>query len=90
MADTPKYLTLSCRTSDEGCKQLSNDCHGTDQKAPGSTGKRQRSHICDKMTAKCITQHKSVYWENTTEPEDPQTEITYCETSKKSRGSDIW
>ena len=50
-----EYLTLSCRTSGEGCKKSSNACHGTDQNAPEWTGRRKRSHICDKMTARCIT-----------------------------------
>ena len=56
-----EYLTLSCRTSGEGCKKSSNACHGTDQNAPECTGRRKRSHICDKMTARCITRHKLVY-----------------------------
>ena len=56
-----EYLTLSCRTSGEGCKKSSNACHGTDQNAPECTGRLKRSHIFDKMTARCITQHKLVY-----------------------------
>ena len=63
-----EYMTLSCKMSGEGCKKLSNACHGTDQNVPECTGRRQRSHICDKMTAKCITQVG--LQENTTEPED--------------------
>ena len=55
-----EYLTLSCRKSGEGCKK-SNACHGTDQNAPQCTGRRKRSHICDKMTVRYITQHKLVY-----------------------------
>ena len=58
MAD---YLTLSHRTSGEGCKKSSNACHGTDQNALECTGRRKRSHICDKMTARCVAQNKLVY-----------------------------
>ena len=53
-----EYLTLSCRTSGEGCKKSSNACHGTDQNAQECTGRRKHSHICDKMTARCITIHE--------------------------------
>ena len=56
-----EYLTLSCRTSGEGCKKSSNAFHGTDQNALECTGRQKRSHICDKMTARCITQLKLVY-----------------------------
>ena len=56
-----EYLTLSCRTSGEGCKKSSNACNGTDQNAPECTGRQKHSHICDKMTARCITQHNLVY-----------------------------
>ena len=80
-----EYLTLSCRMSGEGCKKSSNACHGTDQNAPECTGKQKHSHICDKMTARCITQVG--LQENTTEPEDthPQTEIlvTMCAILKQ-------
>ena len=58
---THPFMALSCRMSGEGCKKSSNACHGTDQNAPECTGRRKRSHICDKMTARCITQHKLVY-----------------------------
>ena len=56
-----EYLTSSCRMSGEGCKKSSSACHGTDQNAAECTGRRKRSHICDKMTARFITQHKLVY-----------------------------
>ena len=56
-----EYLTSSCRTSGEGCKKSSNACHGTDQNAPECTGRPKRSHIFDKMIARCITQHKLAY-----------------------------
>ena len=54
-----EYLTLSCRTSGEGCKKSSNAC--MHRNAPECTGRQKHSHICDKMTARCITQHKLVY-----------------------------
>ena len=69
MADTANYLTLSCRTSVEGCKKLSNACHGTNKNAQDCTGRQQHSHICDKMTAKYHTTQVGLQ-ENTTEPED--------------------
>ena len=56
-----EFLTLSCRISGEGCKKSSNTCHGTVQNATECTGRQKRSHICDKMIARCITQHKLVY-----------------------------
>ena len=59
--------------SGEGCKKSSNACHGTDQNAQECTGRRKRSHICDKMTARSIKQHK----ENTTEPEDTNRDPCY-------------
>ena len=54
-----EYLTLSCRTSGEGCKKSSNAC--MHRNAPECTGRQKHSHICDKMTARCITLHKLVY-----------------------------
>ena len=56
-----EYLTLLCRTSGEGCQKSSSACHGTEQNALECSGRRKRGHICDKMTARCITQHKLVY-----------------------------
>ena len=61
-----EYLTLSCRTSGDGCKKSSNACHGTDQNAQ-----------VDKSVVTSVLKYCYVYHttqdglqENITEPED--------------------
>ena len=86
----PWFVTMCCITN----QILLNLCPFmlNGMKQQGSYYHKQR-HICNKLPAKCITQHKLVYWKILlnlkTEALNPNGN-QYSVTSKKSRGSDIW
>ena len=60
---TADYLTLIFHAERQVKAAKNHQMPVMGQNAPECTGRRKRSHICDKMTATCrsITQHKLVY-----------------------------